>query len=47
MNSLALAQIDNLDGVIAEYADEQSFADEIVGEMIYSSFHPTQRDRLL
>jgi hypothetical protein len=47
MNSLAPAQIDNFNGVIAECADKQSFAGSIVGEMIYSSFHPTQRNRLL
>jgi hypothetical protein len=47
MNSLAFAQIDNFNGVIDERANEQSFGGRIIGEMIYSSFHSTQRDRLL
>jgi hypothetical protein len=46
MNSLALAQIDNFNGVIAECGNKQSFAGRIVSEMIYSSFHCSQRDRL-
>jgi hypothetical protein len=46
MNSFAFAQIDNFNGVIAERANEQSFAGRIIGEMIYSSFHCPQRDRL-
>jgi hypothetical protein len=47
MRSLAFAQIDHFDGIVAERANEQSFAGSIEPEVIYSPFDSGQRDRLL
>ena len=46
VNSVALAQIENFDGVIAERTNKQSFASEIEREMVDPSFDTRQRDCL-
>jgi len=47
MDSLALAQIENFNGVVAKRANEQSLPRRIECEMIDSTFNSRQSDRLL
>jgi len=47
VNALAFVQVDHFDSVVTKRTEEQSFADCVEIEMIYSSFDSEQRDRLL
>jgi hypothetical protein len=46
MDSLAFAQIEHFNGIVAERTNEQPVAGSIKREMVYSSFNSRQRDRL-
>jgi hypothetical protein len=47
MDALAFAHVEHFDGVIAQRADEQSFACGVEIEVIDPPFYSRQRDRLL
>jgi hypothetical protein len=47
VDALAFAQVEHFDSVVAERADEQSFASDVEVEVIYPSFYSGHRDRLL
>ena len=47
MDPLALVQINNFDGVIAERTNKQSFASRIKREMVDPPFDARERDRLI
>src|SRR5439155_25925431 len=47
MNALVLAQVDNLDRVVAERAYEQSFVRGVEIAVVAPSFHSGARDRLV
>ena len=47
VDALAFAQVEHFGGVVAQRADEQSFAGGVEIEVINPSFHARQRDRLL
>jgi hypothetical protein len=46
MDALAFAQIEHFGSVVANRADEQSFARSVEVEVIDPSFYSSQRDRL-